>query len=91
MMTIIATPVLLASALTLEACAIGPDYRPPEISKFAMEPFREAAATGVTSAAPASSTWWELRMRLLSQFEAEPPRVPKVCPRVLIAVPDVVA
>jgi outer membrane protein TolC len=56
----LATPVLLASALGLGACAVGADYRPPEISKVAMVPFREAAATGVTSAAPASSTWWEL-------------------------------
>lgn len=56
----LATPVLLASALGLGACAVGPDYRPPEISKLAIEPFREAAASGVTSAAPASSKWWEL-------------------------------
>lgn len=62
MMTIrtLATPMLLASALGPGACAVGPNYRHPEISKRAMEPFREAAATGVTSAAPASSTWWEL-------------------------------
>ncbi|MGE5524097.1 MAG: efflux transporter outer membrane subunit [Rhodospirillaceae bacterium] len=62
MMTIrtLATPVLLASALGLGACAVGPDYRAPEISKVAKQPFREAAATGVTAAAPASSTWWEL-------------------------------
>jgi NodT family efflux transporter outer membrane factor (OMF) lipoprotein len=56
----VATPVLLASALGLGACAVGPDYQPPEIAKVATEPFREARATGVTSAAPASSNWWEL-------------------------------
>jgi NodT family efflux transporter outer membrane factor (OMF) lipoprotein len=56
----LAMPVLLAGTLGLGACALGPDYRPPEISKVAKEPFKEAAATGVTSAAPASSTWWEL-------------------------------
>src|SRR5262249_59517468 len=32
----------------------------PEISKVAKEPFKEAAVTGVNSAAPASSTWWRL-------------------------------
>lgn len=60
MRTIIAMSVLLASAFGLGACAVGPDYRPPEISKLATEAFREAAATGVTSSAAASSSWWEL-------------------------------
>src|SRR5262249_51453306 len=54
------TPLLLASALGLGACAVGPNYRRPEISKVAKEPFKEAAVTGVNSAAPASSTWWRL-------------------------------
>jgi outer membrane protein TolC len=56
----LATPLLFASALRVGACTVGPDYRPPEISKVAKEPFREAATTDVTSAAPASSAWWEL-------------------------------
>ena len=60
MIRTLATPVLLASVLGLAACAAGPDYRPPEISQVAKEPFREAAASGVASAAPASSAWWEL-------------------------------
>jgi hypothetical protein len=46
------TPLLLASASGLGACAVGPDYRLPEISAVAKEPFKEAAATGVDSAAP---------------------------------------
>jgi outer membrane protein TolC len=56
----LATPVRLASALGLGACAVGPDYRPPEISKVAKEPFREAAGTFDNAAAPASSAWWHL-------------------------------
>jgi outer membrane protein TolC len=53
------TPLLLASASGLGACAVGPGYRPPEISTVAKEPFKEAA-TGVDSAAPVSSAWWKL-------------------------------
>lgn len=56
----LATPLLLASTLGLGACAVGPNYRLPEISKVAKEPFKEAAVTGVNSAAAASSTWWQL-------------------------------
>jgi NodT family efflux transporter outer membrane factor (OMF) lipoprotein len=56
----LALPLLLAGTLGLGACATGPDYRPPEIARAAQAPFREAAATGVDPAAPASSTWWRL-------------------------------
>ncbi|MEH2511083.1 hypothetical protein V1291_002437 [Nitrobacteraceae bacterium AZCC 1564] len=47
-----ATPLLLARGLALGACAVGPGYRPPEISAIAKEPFKKAAATGVDSASP---------------------------------------
>ena len=56
----LATPLLLANVLGLSACTVGPDYRPPETSKVAKEPFRETATTCVISAAPAPSAWWEL-------------------------------
>jgi NodT family efflux transporter outer membrane factor (OMF) lipoprotein len=56
----LAMPLLLASAWGLGACAVGPNYRPPEISTTVKEPFKEAAVTGVNSAAAASSTWWQL-------------------------------
>jgi len=56
----LARPLLLASAFGLGACAVGPDYHPPEISKIEQGTFREGTATGVISTAPASSTWWEL-------------------------------
>lgn len=39
----LATPPLLASVLGLGACTVGPDYRPPEISKVAKDPFREVS------------------------------------------------
>jgi hypothetical protein len=48
-----ASSLLFVTALGLCACTVGPDYRPPEISMVAKEPFREAAATGVNSAARA--------------------------------------
>jgi len=56
----LAAPLLLASALGLAACAVGPNYRPREISRIAKGPFREAGVTGVNPAAPASSDWWKL-------------------------------
>jgi NodT family efflux transporter outer membrane factor (OMF) lipoprotein len=52
--------LLVSSALALSACAVGPNYRPPEVTEAAKKPFAEASATGVNSAMPASSKWWEL-------------------------------
>ncbi|WP_019831916.1 efflux transporter outer membrane subunit [Sphingomonas sp. PR090111-T3T-6A] len=54
------TALLLTGALGLGACAVGPDYRPPAVPVVEKRPFREAASTETVSAAPASSTWWEL-------------------------------
>jgi NodT family efflux transporter outer membrane factor (OMF) lipoprotein len=56
----LALTLLLVGTLGLGACAVGPNYRPPEVSKDAKAPFREAAVTGVDPAASASSTWWRL-------------------------------
>lgn len=56
----LALALLLAGALGLGACAVGPNYRPPQVSKDVKVPFREAAVTDVESAEPASSTWWRL-------------------------------
>ena len=52
--------LLLVSTLALSACAVGPNYRPPEISQAARKPFAEATATGVDAAASVSSRWWQL-------------------------------
>lgn len=57
---ILSSLLLLSSALTLGACAVGPNYRPPEIAKVAGKPFVETTGTGVDAGAPASSIWWEL-------------------------------
>jgi NodT family efflux transporter outer membrane factor (OMF) lipoprotein len=56
----VTTLVVLASALALAACAVGPNYRPRAISEVESRPFREVAPAGGVSTAPASSNWWTL-------------------------------
>jgi NodT family efflux transporter outer membrane factor (OMF) lipoprotein len=54
--TILAT----ASALTLAACAVGPDYAPKPIPAAAAGPFVEASGSTVVSDAGPTGTWWRL-------------------------------
>ena len=56
----LATALLLAGTTGLGACAVGPDYHAPQIPTVEKAPFREAGATGVDAATPASSDWWKL-------------------------------
>ena len=47
------------SALTLAACAVGPDFATPPSPVTASGPFLSVKA-GVTSTAPADADWWRL-------------------------------
>lgn len=51
--------IATASALTLSACAVGPDFVAPTPPVTASGPFLSTKA-GVTSTAPADAEWWRL-------------------------------
>lgn len=53
------TMLTTISALTLAACAVGPDYAAPSSPATASGPFLSTKA-GVTTAAPADANWWRL-------------------------------
>ena len=54
MKAVITTPLLLAAALALSACAVGPDYRAPEVSPAHIE---RAAAAGFDQSR-FQAAWW---------------------------------
>ncbi len=51
--------IATVSALTLAACAVGPDYAPPAPPQAAAGAFLSTKA-GVTTTAPADANWWRL-------------------------------
>lgn len=51
--------IATVSALTLAACAVGPDFAAPSSPVTASGPFLSTKA-GVTTAAPADADWWRL-------------------------------
>jgi NodT family efflux transporter outer membrane factor (OMF) lipoprotein len=51
--------VTAASALTLAACATGPNYRAEPVTVAASGPFMSAAGSAITNTAPADD-WWRL-------------------------------
>ena len=50
----------LASALALAACAVGPDYAPPQTASAAAGPFISANSPAVQPLAPVQGDWWRL-------------------------------
>ncbi len=54
MKPVISTPLLLAAVLTLSACAVGPDYRAPEVEPAQIE---RAAAAGFDQS-HFQAAWW---------------------------------
>lgn len=54
MKAVISTPLLLAAVLTLSACAVGPDYRAPEVEPAQIE---RAAAAGFDQS-HFQAAWW---------------------------------
>ncbi len=54
MKPVISTPLLLAAVLTLSACAVGPDYRAPEVEPAQIE---RAAAAGFDQSR-FQAAWW---------------------------------
>ena len=48
----------VATALTLGACAVGPNYRPPAVAAVAPARFGEAATADADQPAPSLSGWW---------------------------------
>lgn len=54
MKAVISTPLLLAAVLTLSACAVGPDYRAPEVEPAQIE---RAAAAGFDQSR-FQAAWW---------------------------------
>jgi len=54
MKAVISTPLLLAAALALSACAVGPDYRVPEVAPAQIE---RAAAAGFDQS-KFQAAWW---------------------------------
>ncbi|VXC52614.1 efflux transporter outer membrane subunit [Pseudomonas sp. 9Ag] len=54
MKAVITTPLLLAAALALSACAVGPDYRAPDVARAHIE---RAAATGFDQSR-FQAAWW---------------------------------
>jgi outer membrane protein, multidrug efflux system len=54
MKAVISTPLLLAAALALSACAVGPDYRAPEVAPAHIE---RAAAAGFDQS-HFQAAWW---------------------------------
>ena len=54
MKAVISTPLLLAAAIALSACAVGPDYRAPDVAPAHIE---RAAATGFDQSR-FQAAWW---------------------------------
>jgi len=54
MKAVITTPLLLAAALALSACAVGPDYRAPDVARAHIE---RTAATGFDQSR-FQAAWW---------------------------------
>jgi len=51
---------MMASALALAACSVGPDYAPPKSASAASGPFIAASSPAVQPLAPVQGDWWRL-------------------------------
>ena len=56
----LSTLLIAASALTLAACASGPDYKPQAISESAAKPFVMASGSTIVSDTKPDDHWWRL-------------------------------